>query len=503
MDTRLMGRAHARLKPLVACLGIALAVGTGAVPIPLRAEASRHADPRQYIPFAAPPSLAQRLASGDPLAARVAAVLANHAPARPGGATVPVTNCNDDGPGSLREAVEDLAVSGDTVDMAGLACSTITLTSGAIAVKQADLTIVGPGTGMDSITIDANYQSQIFIHAGAGTLQLKYMTVLDGGKYTSSDADALGGCVYSAGQVALLDSAVKYCTAEAQGTGDARGGGVYAKLGFSAGSSTIGGNTARGAFAVGGGVFTRELTSTYSWFRNNAVVGGSGGAIMVVADASLVTSTVSGNSADLVGGIHLLGYGSSQALQISHATITDNYAADSRFGSGVSLGNAATISNSTISGNVARGQAGAKYGAGIQLGPSASLTLQSTIVSANVLDDGSNLLPDDIGVYGGGVLTGGSGNLVGYAVAVLEMPPDTIFTSDPGLGDLAANGGPTPTMLPLGGSLAIDNGHNIYNMSYDQRGPGYPRVLGAFTDVGAVESAEDTGNDVIFANGFD
>jgi hypothetical protein len=83
------------------------------------------------------------------------------------------------------------------------------------------------------------------------------------------------------------------------------------------------------------------------------------------------------------------------------------------------------------------------------------------------------------------------------------MPPGTIFTSDPGLGDLIQNGGPTPTRLPLGGSLAIDNGHNLYNRSFDQRGPGYPRVLGAFTDIGAVESAEDPGNDVIFANGFD
>jgi predicted outer membrane repeat protein len=491
MDTRVVDRAYARPKRLVTCLCAALALGRGIVATPAFAEASQSARQR---------SLMQRLESGDPLAARVAAVLANRPPPRPGGTTIPVTNCNDDGSGSLRDAVENIAISGDTVSMAGLSCSTITLTSGAIVAVQDDLTIVGPGTDMYGVTIDANYASGIFLHTGAGTLRLKYMTVLNGGKYTSGDADASGGGIYSTGVVDVLDSGVKYCVAEADGTGDARGGGVYAKLGFSSSVATISGNSARGGFSAGGGVFARDLVSTYSWFRNNEA-GSSGGAILAVADASVNTSTISGNSASLVGGVHLLGYGATGPLEISHSTIADNYSADARFGGGVHLGNTGTISNSTITGNVARGSA--KYGAGIQIGPGASLTLHSTIASANTLYDGTSHLPDDIGLYGSGTVAGGAGNLVGYAAAVLEMPTDTIFTSDPGLGDLTQNGGPTPTMLPISGSLAIDNGHNIYNHTFDQRGPGYPRVLGAFTDVGAVESTEDPGNDVIFADGFD
>ena len=491
MDTRIVGGAHPRAKPLVACLCAALALGTSVVATPAFAGTSRGA--REH-------ALAHRFASDDPLAARVASILATRPPPRPGGAAIPVTNCNDGGSGSLRDAVENVAVSGDTVDMTGLSCSTITLTSGAIVASMDDLTIIGPGADMYGVTIDANHASEVFLHVGTGTLRLKYMTALNGGKYTSGDADALGGCIYSTGQVDLLDSGVKYCVAEAQGTGGARGGGVYATLGLSASVATIGGNSARGGYAAGGGVFARNLVSTYSWFRNNEA-GSTGGAIMAIAEASVNTSTISGNSASLVGGIHLLGYGATKPLEISQSTITDNYSADPRFGAGVRLGSAAVISNSTITGNVARGSA--KYGAGIQIGPSASLTLHSTIVSGNTLYDGTTHLPDDIGIYGAGIVSGGAGNLVGYAPEVLEIPPDTIFTSDPGLGGLLQNGGPTPTMLPLAGSLAIDNGHNIYSRSFDQRGPGYPRVLGAFTDVGAVESTEDPGNDVIFANGFD
>jgi hypothetical protein len=493
MDTRVVVRAHARPKVLVTCLCVALALEAGIAAIPAFAGPSQSARQR---------SLAHRLASGDPLAARVAAVLANRAPPRPGGTTIPVTNCNDDGSGSLRDAVENVAVSGDTVDMGGLSCSTITLTSGAIVVTQDDLAIVGPGTDMYGVTIDANYASGVFLHTGTGTLRLKYMTVQNGGKYTSGDADAAGGCIYSTGEVALLESGVKYCTAEAQGTGDARGGGVYAKLGFSSSVATIGGNTARGAFSSGGGVFAHELVSSYSWFRNNTAF--VGGAISAYGNASVVTSTVSGNSADVMGGIALHGYGATRPLDISSSTIVDNHAAESRLGAGVGISGECIISNSTITGNVAGDtEGGAKYGAGIHIRPGGLLTLQSTIVSANTLYDGTTHLPDDIGVYGAGTFAGGASLLVGYAAASLEMPPGTIFTSDPGLGGLTRNGGPTPTMLPLSGSLAIDNGNNVFNRNFDQRGPGYPRVLGAFTDVGAVESTEDPGNDVIFANGFD
>ncbi|MET0231511.1 MAG: choice-of-anchor Q domain-containing protein [Rhodanobacteraceae bacterium] len=437
---------------------------------------------------------------------RAAAALANKSPPRPdGGATIPVTNCDDDGVGSLRDAVQNIAVSGDTVSMAGLACSTITLTSGAIITAADDLTIVGPGTNLYSVTIEANYTSEIFIHLGAGTLQLEYMTVLNGGKYTMDDANAPGGCVYSSGQVALLDTGVKYCKAEAQGTGQALGGGVYAKVGVTALSSTISGNTARGTSSrsSGGGVFTEgPVFAKYSWFRDNTAsvanfgFYGYGGAIWNAGDATILNSTISGNFAGVVAGADFLGFTATQDLEVGNTTVTDNYAYNSSFGGGLYFGTPAVVSNSTITGNEARNPANVKYGGGITIGDVATLSIQSSIVSTNTIYDGSAHLPDDIGVFGGGLLSGGANNLVGYSTQ--ELPPDTIITLDPGLGELSSlNGGPTPTMAPLTGSPAINNGNNVNNGKYDQRGPGYPRTVGANTDIGAVES------DTLFANGFD
>src|SRR5262244_3471522 len=56
--------------------------------------------------------------------------------------------------GSLRWAVAPAqAQSGDTIDMTGVGCSTISLTTGEIFVPQASLTIKGPMASV--LTIDA------------------------------------------------------------------------------------------------------------------------------------------------------------------------------------------------------------------------------------------------------------------------------------------------------------------------------------------------------------
>jgi len=61
-----------------------------------------------------------------------------------------------------------------------------------------------------------------------------------------------------------------------------------------------------------------------------------------------------------------------------------------------------------------------------------------------------------------------------------------------GLAATAAHGETAFTVDP-------DAGNNTFGASYDQRGSGYPRVIGSAADIGAYEL--DT--DVIFANGFD
>ena len=70
------------------------------------------------------------------------------------------------------------------------------------------------------------------------------------------------------------------------------------------------------------------------------------------------------------------------------------------------------------------------------------------------------------------ITVAGSGNLLGV---------------DPMLGPLAFNGGPTRTQALLVGSPAIDAGSNPLSLATDQRGVGFPRVIGGMADMGAYE----------------
>src|SRR5713101_5996651 len=76
-----------------------------------------------------------------------------------------------------------------------------------------------------------------------------------------------------------------------------------------------------------------------------------------------------------------------------------------------------------------------------------------------------NLIGDGTGMTG--LTNGVNGNLVGSAAAPI----------DPLLGPLQNNGGPTFTHALLAGSPAIDAGSTAYATAYDQRGPGFPRIV--------------------------
>ncbi len=81
------------------------------------------------------------------------------APAAPA-ATLTVTNLNDSGAGSLRQAVID-AASGDTINFS--VTGTITLTSAQISINK-DLTITGPGVAISpsaATTTGASFRSSL------------------------------------------------------------------------------------------------------------------------------------------------------------------------------------------------------------------------------------------------------------------------------------------------------------------------------------------------------
>ncbi len=114
-------------------------------------------------------------------------------PSTASAATQVVTNCNDSGPGSLRQAVAD-AASGDTVGFAlSPPCSTITLTSGDIEIST-DLSIEAPGTA--SIAVNGDNSSQVFVVDSGAVATISGLIIEDGSGI--ADVGAGGGGIPTA-----------------------------------------------------------------------------------------------------------------------------------------------------------------------------------------------------------------------------------------------------------------------------------------------------------------
>ena len=149
-----------------------------------------------------------------------------------------------------------------------------------------------------------------------------------------------------------------------------------------------------------------------------------------------------------------------------NSTFSGNYAATVGGGIYNSVYGTVIVSNSTFAGNRSEGGGGGIFNAG-------TVTLKNTIVTNS--PSGGNCA---------GPMTDGGGNL---------SYPDTTcpgINSDPSLGPLQNNGGPTQTMALGPGSAALDAADDaicaaapVNNL--DQRGVSRPR--GPRCDIGAVE----------------
>jgi len=417
-------------------------------------------------------------------------------PARTRPATL-VTNCDDAGPGSLRDTIE-AAVDGDTVDLSGLTCSRISLSTGAIIFGANSLAIEGPGE--NDLMIDGTLSGAVLYHLGSGTLIVNNLSIGYGFKYRSdngvtgscvhtqgnalltnvrvttcntvstSNYPALGGAIWAGGAVQLTNSQVTMSEAHALGNGYASGGGVYALGGLVALYSTVSNNVAlvesTSTPSFGGGVFARgaslvlgsTISGNQSWRMGGAAFADNTG-----LSTSIVNSTVSGNVADTIGGVFGRGpldiYNSTIAFNTSH-TWTDG--AGHYFAAGVYI---------TTSGN-----------------------LNSSIISNNVNTAAPFDTADSTGASGAG-WNGSNNNVMN---CLLPCPTDTSH-EDPGLHALADNGGVTKTHVPTPGIWDTFGGTNLLGLQWDQRGPGFPRQsAGDFPEIGALQ----INSDIIFANGF-
>jgi hypothetical protein len=322
-----------------------------------------------------------------------------------------------------------------------------------------------------------------------------------------SDATAFGGGIYSNGTATINNSQIINNKAEVPHTplslcAWAWGGGIFGRT-LNIAHTTIAVNTTEAygqdcAFSFGAGIYSSNGTATvsYSTVRGNtasAFSGGDGtpayGGGIFASPLVLRNSTIVNNKAS---GVDAYGGGISGAnVTITDSTIANNGCDGFGTGGGISMSGVSTITNSTITGNYHG------YGGGISAGGTATIT-HSTI-AGNTNGDGiriggnltlrNSIVANNTGKDIDGIITSSGYNLIGNSAGGSGYVPSDILDVDPMLGPLADNGGPTPTMSLLPGSPAIDAGDpDIADApEWDQRGPGFPRIVNGRIDIGAYE----------------
>jgi hypothetical protein len=393
-----------------------------------------------------------------------------------------VTNCEDSGPGSLRQTILD-AVEGDTIDLTHLTCSTITLTSGPIQIFQNDLIIEGPGATL--LAVNGDNVQQVMQHLGDGTLTISAITLSQG--YLSDRSDAGGGCLYVRSSLVVSDSVISYCGV--YDTISAYGGAIFALNDVTIQNSVITSNTVRAPHVASGGGLQvlGNLFVGYSTISGNRVITADGayefgGAAHTFADVTIAHSTINANSGKRIGGLFFETFGTTNVATIVDSTVSGNASTDGGPIGGIYTTVPLGIYNSTIAFNTGA-TAGGVYAKQVPL------TLQSTIIAENTTTD--------LTLAGAGASVDGANNLIEIAD---DVPANTI-RDNPQLAPLHFNGGRTPTHKLLDASPAIGAGNDVFALDTDQRGAGFARTSGAAPDIGVYET--QVAPDTIFANGFD
>jgi hypothetical protein len=443
----------------------------------------------------------------------IGVVLAGAGPAA--AATFTVTNTNDSGPGSLRQALTDAnaAAGADDIAFTVVPPATISLLD---PLPQVTSPLTITGLGASSLTIRRDPGAGPFRIFDITALATPQVTITGVTLMNSGHVGLPGGAIKAEGPalaVTVADSAIS-------GNNASMGGGIAVGTGTSltVADSAISGNNASmgGGIAVGIGA---SLTVRRTLIDGNASTA-RGGGLYLPSGNSLVLedSTVSGNvSGDAGGGLYSVFPGG--PVTIRGTTISGNTAAG--FGGGglhffTCYSPPIVIENSTLSGNVTENRGGGitvlecvqsggeraplsaitithstvtlntatgTFGVGgLDLSFGVDVTLRNTIVSGNTSADApdiSGLAQVNFCAVGspqGWSPLPGSGN---------NLP----FGTDLQLGPLQDNGGPTLTHEPGPNAPPVNAGDPAFvpPPDFDQRGPGFARVIGGVLDIGSVE----------------
>jgi hypothetical protein len=390
--------------------------------------------------------------------------------------------------------------------------------AGALPNLRSDIDIQGPGASQLTVRRNTGGNYRIFTVAPSATVGISGLAVTNG----LASASPLGAGVYNAGTL-TLDGVVVTANDAEGGSNTASGGGIYnASSGIlSLTHSSVTNNYAESVNAGGrgGGIANLGMLTVLESTVASNVAGdflsgnNHGGGLSNSGTLSVIRSTVSGNSvttfaaAGVEDGGGILNEGT---LTVLDSTVSGNYAEGAKdagyyWGFGISTSGPAAITNSTIFGN--RGPlyvTGFGGGGGIdQYG--GTLTVSHTTVTGNslaaygggILVEGGSLVLHNTIVAGNsakvagpdlyGPLTESGYNLIGNSSGGTGYDGTDLLNVSPMLGPLQDNGGPTKTIALLPGSPAIDAGDNTNAPDWDQRGPGYPRIVSGTIDIGAFE----------------
>ncbi len=275
------------------------------------------------------------------------------------------------------------------------------------------------------------------------------MVTLSDVRVTGNHAGGEGGGIYNTGPITLDHVVI------AGNSSDANGGGLYNDAVMLMKDSEVGTLDQPNSAGNGGGLF--ETGFHTSVIERSAFIGNSASSGAGIAGRRMVLEI------------------------ISRSTIAMNAARDG--GGGIQTNGRVQLINDTVSGNTASGKPG-KSGAGLNgFGPAsqmpaggmanaANFTLVNTIVSNNAYVGATPVVMNCGGKGESGPATrfySMGHNIEDADTCGLTAVGDRINTN-PLLGPLADNQGPTPTMALMPGSPAIDAGDSAQCPNEDQRG---------------------------------
>jgi hypothetical protein len=364
-----------------------------------------------------------------------------------------VTNVNDSGPGSLREAIELANANGEPDTIEFLVTGTIVLQSN-LPILSESLVIQGSGT--NDLIIDGNQDYRPFRLAGisGSSYVIEDLTLRNG-----FSNDTGGAIVVLSNASLILNRCIVEDSAALEGGGIAAFGPI-------------------------------QITDTI--VRANQS-GFGGGILLDGASHSIKRSSVLLNFSGIGGGIYV---GPAALVEIENVTVAGNSAsndAQSALGGGLAVVNgSAMVRHSTFALNRADSGAGVAFVGTGSAQEFANNILHNNLTWSDGMANCSGVLPNDFA----NLSSDGSCQLFGAS--------DLQFV-DPLLDDLDFYGGPTPSFLPRPGSLAVNSADNSLCASHDQRNRPRPDSPGGNCDRGAVEvyPDDDYPEDVIFSDRFE